>query len=256
LGKGITPPDVFREEITHELKALGLKSAAGSAYASLLIRPESSATDLCRSTGIPDSKIYLALDELQEKGMVISRPGTPRLYRALAPSEAIENLKQRMKQELERTLIKSDQLAKRLEPFYKKSEKSVELELAYILKGQRSVISRYAELASSTQNEITTMMPSEEVLLGVYPALQNATKRGIEVSLAVPPEIRRHEALAEFGQVKILKCLCCCAIFDKSTLLTVSGWESPDWRGIVTQDKTLVMLCASEFSNPKTCVTG
>ncbi|MFQ6074682.1 MAG: helix-turn-helix domain-containing protein [Candidatus Bathyarchaeia archaeon] len=63
------------------------------------MQPPTSAGALCKETGIPDFKIYYALDELHKKGMVAVQYGKPKLYRALRSREAMGNLKHQLSDE-------------------------------------------------------------------------------------------------------------------------------------------------------------
>ena len=74
-----------REGLISELKALDLSTIAAKTYLALLYKPGASASFLCNETGVPDSKIYYALNELSKKGMIVVQEGTPNTYRALHP---------------------------------------------------------------------------------------------------------------------------------------------------------------------------
>src|SRR5437870_3625092 len=58
------------ERIRGTLRDVGFSSSAAEAFCALIRVREATAGDLVRKTGIPDSKIYYALDELAEKGLV------------------------------------------------------------------------------------------------------------------------------------------------------------------------------------------
>src|SRR2546427_7157695 len=55
------------ERIRGTLRDVGFSSSAAEAFCALIRVREATAGDLVRKTGIPDSKIYYALDELAEK---------------------------------------------------------------------------------------------------------------------------------------------------------------------------------------------
>src|SRR3989304_384624 len=75
------------EEVGATLRRLGLSGYAAGAFCPLVGVPEATAGDLVRKTGIPDSKIYYALDELAERGLVEVQAGKPKTYRAVPPRE-------------------------------------------------------------------------------------------------------------------------------------------------------------------------
>ena len=74
------------------------------------------ASALCNQTKIPDSKIYYALDSLSKKGMLTVQQSTPSIYRATAPNEAITNLKQQLKDQLEEKMKQADIIITKLTP--------------------------------------------------------------------------------------------------------------------------------------------
>src|SRR3972149_10705285 len=87
---------VARDRIVSRLRELGLSTHEALAYATLLSHPSMTASTLCKETGIPDSKIYYALDGLSRKGMLTVQRGNPNVYLPMPPREAIANLKQQL----------------------------------------------------------------------------------------------------------------------------------------------------------------
>ena len=80
------------------LRELGLTTYEAQAHPTLVQNQDISATALCNETGIPDSKIYFALEELHKKGLIVVGDGTPRLHRAFHPKEAFGKLKRQLSQ--------------------------------------------------------------------------------------------------------------------------------------------------------------
>jgi sugar-specific transcriptional regulator TrmB len=62
---------VARDRIVSRLKELDLPTHEALVYLTLLSNPNVSASVLCQETGIPDSKIYYALEGLAKKGKSI-----------------------------------------------------------------------------------------------------------------------------------------------------------------------------------------
>src|SRR6059036_1186187 len=77
------------------MRNLGFSGYAAQTFCALVRVAHATASDLVRRTGIPDSKIYYALDELTERGLVEVQPGKPKTYRAV-PAKQIEARLQRM----------------------------------------------------------------------------------------------------------------------------------------------------------------
>src|SRR6266480_4605616 len=72
--------------IAGTLRELGLSRHAAQTFCALVETTDASAGELVRKTGIPDSKIYYALDELAEKGFVEVQAGKPKTYRVAPPT--------------------------------------------------------------------------------------------------------------------------------------------------------------------------
>src|SRR2546425_900193 len=71
------------ERIRSTLRDFGFSGCAADAFCALVRISDATAGDLVVKTGIPDSKIYYALDELAEKGLVEVQEGKPKTYRVL-----------------------------------------------------------------------------------------------------------------------------------------------------------------------------
>src|SRR5207247_989254 len=77
------------ERIRSTLRDLGFSGHAADAFYALVRISHATAGDLVVKTGIPDSKIYYALDELAEKGIVEVQEGKPKTYRVV-PAKEVE----------------------------------------------------------------------------------------------------------------------------------------------------------------------
>jgi sugar-specific transcriptional regulator TrmB len=158
---------VARDRIVSRLKELELSTHEALAYVVLLTHPNVTASVLCKETGIPDSKIYYALDGLSKKGMLVVRKGNPNIYLPTPPKEAIANLKSQLAESLNEKMKEADALADMLTPVYENSEESEELEMAYIIRGQKNIVNRMKALIQTARKEITIFIAFPEVLKGL-----------------------------------------------------------------------------------------
>jgi len=108
------------------LRELELPTQEALAYFTLLSKPGIAASALCQETGIPDSKIYYALESLAKKGMIAVRRGTPNIYLPASPQEAIANLKSQLTETFQEKMREADTLIDMLTPIYESAEKSGE----------------------------------------------------------------------------------------------------------------------------------
>lgn len=244
--------DIATNQITSQLKELGLTTHEALTYITLLTHPNITANILCNETKIPDSKIYYALDGLSKKGMITIQQSTPSKYRATAPTEAISNLKQQLKDQLEEKLKQADQVTNKLTPIYDSAEKPEELEIAYILRGQKSIVNRLKTLIQNSKKEITMFMTLPEVLKEIQPALKEAKeKRRVKLNIAVTPQIAEQQNLSDLGEVKYLYCTLAMFISDMKTLVTLTNW--PNEVALMTQDQGIIRAGRDYYDNPRCC---
>jgi sugar-specific transcriptional regulator TrmB len=239
-------------QIVSQLKELGLSTHEALSYITLLTHPNMTASALCNETKIPDSKIYYALDGLSKKSMITVQQGTPAVYRPIAPNEAVANIKQELKDELEEKIKQADIITSKLTPLYDSSEKPEELEIAYILRGQKSIVNRMKSLVQGSKREITLFMTLPGVFREIHPALKEAKEiRRVKLNIAVTPEIANNQDLSDLGEVRILYCNLAMFISDMKNLVTLTNW--PNEIALMTQDQGLMRVGRDYYDNPRCC---
>jgi sugar-specific transcriptional regulator TrmB len=217
------------------------------------------ANALCRETGIPDSKIYYALDGLGRKGMITVQKGNPNVYSPVPPRDAMANLKEELTEEFNEKTREADALTDILTSIYDSAEKSQEPELAYIIRGQKNIIKRMKALIETARKEVTIFISQPEVYTELENSLTKATeKHGTTMNIAVTRDIFEK---AELSLLCRNRQVCCTnmtvadspgmLITDSKTLLTVANWIGET--AILTQDRNIVRVCRSYFDNPAWC---
>jgi len=241
-----------RDQIVSRLRELGLSTHEALAYAVLLTHSRITASTLCKETGIPDSKIYYALDGLSKKGLLIVQQGNPNMYRPIPPKEAIANLKQQLTYRLNEQIKEADVLTDLLAPIYDSAEKPEELELAYIIQGQKNIVNRMKALIKTSEREITVFIPYPEVLREIETMLKEAKeKRRVKLNIAVTNRVYESADLSDLGEVKLLCCPLGMLISDMKTLLTLTSWTNE--AAVMTQDQNLMRVCRDYYDNPRCC---
>jgi len=256
---------VARDRIVSRLKELELSTHEALTYVTLLMHPNITAAVLCKETGIPDSKIYYALDGLSKKGMLVVQKGTPNVYLPMSPKEAIANLKSQFTESLSEKIKEADVLVDvlvdMLTPIYESAEKSEELEVAYIIRGQKNIINRMKALVETARKEITIFISYPEVLRELRESLTDAKeRRGVRLSIAMTCEVYEKEGAPDLGEIRLLRCSAeqsldslGMIISDMKTLLTVSDWMGE--AALLTQDQNLIRVAKDYYDNPSCCTS-
>jgi sugar-specific transcriptional regulator TrmB len=224
-------------------------------YLTLLTHSKITASTLCKETSIPDSKIYYALDGLSKKNMLIVQKGNPNIYLPVPPKEAVANLKQQLAERLNEKMKEADVLADMLTPMYESAEKPEELEIAYLIRGQKNIINRMKALIETARKEITIFISYPAVLQALKQSLTDSKeRRRVKLNIAMTQEVFEKEKPSDLGEIRLL----CCQvesvgmlISDMKTLLTVSDWT--DGAALLTQDQNLIRVTKDYFDNPACC---
>jgi sugar-specific transcriptional regulator TrmB len=243
------------------LKELDLPTHEALAYVTLLMHPNIAAGILCKETGIPDSKIYYALEGLSKKGMILIQKGNPNVYQPVPPKEAVANLKSQLTETHNERLKEADALVDMLTPIYEVAEKSEELEVAYIIRGQKNIVNRMKALIENARKEITVFISYPAVLDTLKNSLIEAKeKRRVKLNVAITHEVFKKGNTSNLGEIRLM---CCEAeqsfdslgmlISDMKTLLTVSDWMGE--AALLTQDQNLIRIAKDYYDNPSCCTS-
>lgn len=251
--KAKTPlEEPLREQLLTRLRELELTGYAARAYASLLRKPDTSAGSICKETGIPDSKIYYALEELSRRHLVVVQRGNPSLYRPVDAKTAAESLKREAEENYAQRVRSIDALAKEIGPMLDSRVDDQGIELAYIVKGKRNILAHMLRTIKGAEEEVLVMNSARDLLAGILPSLQEAHELGLRVKVAVygdPSEVRRLKA----SELKLSKCDCNLLIADSRRLVTVARPEEENTYAIITEDPNMIALSKSFYDNPTCC---
>src|SRR5213080_365992 len=182
------------------LKHFGLTEYEVKAYIALVEAGPVPASQLSTTAGIPYSKIYEILGNLERKGFAESEQGRPSKYFAKPPSTALESSRVRMENTLKSS--QTDAMVE-LQPLYEKKGVQERPDI-WIVRGQNNILDRIKETLGRTRTELLVAMPivPDPVISMATPLLSLMTSRGIKVSIMVPEltnkdSIRKLKGLAE-----------------------------------------------------------
>ncbi len=243
---------LLRQSLVTRLSELGVTSYPAKVLSALLENPGIAASQLCKLTGIPDSKIYQALDDLEKKWKLIEvRRGNPSIYRALNPDQIVDGLRKTAEKEYEEKLGTLESVRKTIIPLAKKAAAPDELEIAYIVKGKHNVAQRLRNAIEESKKQVLILTYDRDILETVLPAILQAKKRRVQVRQAVTPDLVEQAEVA--GSVKELICNTNLLLVDDSKLITISNWDSDTCHAIVSDDPVMTSMAREYYDNPKCC---
>jgi CheY-like chemotaxis protein len=164
----------FANKAAIELCIFGVNKTQAKIYVALTVLGAASASEVASLTKIRREEVYRMMPELERKGMVTSKLGTPRRFVAIEPKIALENLASKRMKALEEEAIKLGR---------KKAELVVQLENTMFrideensiesLSEQRNVQMRLMQLTQKAKRQIDVATLSEDL---EAPFLKHITK--------------------------------------------------------------------------------
>ncbi len=245
----------IRREAESILKELGFSSYAAQAFVAVSSDTPVAAGELCRKTKVPDSKIYYALKEIEDVGLITRISGTPQLYSAQGPKEVSEILRRlaRLKFEKQESII--SRLEKILKPISKTSGNREGLEIAYIARGLENAVRRLSKMLDSASSEVLGYVWDEEIYSAVSEDLSKAVEREVKVRLALNPKFaqKKNGYLPVIHKTKVLSCQCNLFVVDKTKMISITRTKANSHYAIITEDPGMISLGISYYDNPACC---
>ncbi|MGQ0796262.1 MAG: TrmB family transcriptional regulator [Methanobacteriota archaeon] len=235
------------------LRELGLGGYAADAFCALTRVARATAGDLVRTTGIPDSKIYYALDELVERGLAEVQEGKPKSYRLVPPKEIEARLTRLLDARRARERDSVTRLVSLVEPL-RSAARTPTTDLAYIVKGTPSVLARAESMVASARREIVLLASDVDVVRRLEAGLLKAIGRKVGVKLAIP-DIDLPKELSRRAEIREIVCACVLLVVDGQQVLTVTRLPDGSSYGITSTDETLVRIGREYWESPRCCVT-
>src|SRR5882762_6913220 len=220
------------DRIAGSLRELGVSAYGAKAFCALVGAQNAPAGDLVRKTGIPDSKIYYALVEVQS--------GKPKSYRVVPSHEVEIRLQEIAQAEYERRRAATARVGSLLEPL-RSAAKSPTTDVAYIVKGLSNVIARAKTLIASARKEVVLLVSDEDLFRKLEEDLSAAARRRVRLRLALP-DFAVAKELGKVAEIRSIVCSCVLAVVDGQQVLTMSRTTDGDAYAITSTDPTLVRL--------------
>ncbi len=210
------------------LKDFGLTEYEIKAYIALVEAGPLPASQLSTSAGIPYSKIYEILGNLERKGWVEIEQGRPSKYFAKPPSTALEFSRIRIENKLKSS--QADAISE-LQPVYEKKEVQERPDI-WIVRGQNNILDRIKETLGRTRRELLVAMPivPESVISVATPLLSLLSSRGIKVSIMVPSPTAKDtiRKLKELAEVRVREQMFGGGLISDSNEIIILLGEEPE----------------------------
>jgi sugar-specific transcriptional regulator TrmB len=250
-----------KRQLISNLTRIGMAEKEAKLYIAMLEKPEITAGDLHRISGVPRSKTYDTLDKMLAKGYCQERvENTHRYFKAVQPSFLQGILKTRWEADLKALQDASREALGFLQSKYKRvQDTDPSRNLIEILRNLDHIRGKYLNLVNETKEEILTFNRSPyacadpKVLKAQNEAICNLRDRGVEarsiymweegifdwLGPAMESQIEAGEEvrLSEFLPIKMM-------VFDrKKVLLALSdipAESQSDFTMVVVEDSGLI----------------
>ncbi len=206
---------IIKEEFLSRLrKIFDLNLYEAKVWTALLSRGVSTAGELSNISDVPRSRTYDILESLEKKGFIIMKIGKPIKFVALKPEEVVERVKKNLvvdAQERSRRLeeLKGDDVLSELTGLFENGVKYVEpSDLAGSLRGRQNMHNHLDMMIRAAEKNITLVTTADGLnrkLEALYPSLEKARKRGVQIRIGAqitPGNLKAAKHLSKIAEVK------------------------------------------------------
>jgi len=159
-----------------QLEQFGLSAYAARTFVALSSLGTGTARDISQVSEVPRTRVYDAIDELHERGLVDILQSSPKQFWAISGETASRTLEHELRHrtELLRTALSE------LEPVERRAEQRG----VWTVDGQTAVTERVLEFFDSAEEEIVYMSVEDLLTEDLIEGLRAAAERGVSISLA------------------------------------------------------------------------
>ncbi|MBI3413414.1 MAG: TrmB family transcriptional regulator [Candidatus Aenigmarchaeota archaeon] len=206
---------VVSQKVLDSLRDIGLNLYERKLFVALLARGTSTAGELAEIANVPRSRSYDVLESLAAKGFLVAQNAKPLRYVAVDPKDALDRASQKMRDDMEITMKKIEQLKnsdvlKEMTDLYNHGVKLVEpSEITGSVRGRHSVFQHVGTMikgAKSNIQIITTAQGLKDLHINHYDSLKAAKDSGISIKIAAHNKADgdAFKALSQVAEVKKL----------------------------------------------------
>lgn len=211
------------EDMINSLKDLGLSRYEAQAYIGLTKIIKGHAEEIAQVSGLPRSRIYDILNDLEKKGFVEIKRGRPLEYNVVEPNIIF-------KREKEKLISKLDKTEEKLNEFYTNQISEVQAPV-WLIHTPENIIKKESEIIKNSKNSITLrvgfLLPGEgEEMINAF----NRIPRSVKIRI-----LANRECYIDNEKIDIIE------IFEKSKLdnLEIIPAELPIIKLLIRDGKEL-----------------
>jgi sugar-specific transcriptional regulator TrmB len=186
---------IVQQELLKKIKDFGLNSYEAKIWTALLSRGVSSAGELSDISNVPRSRTYDVLESLEKKGFVMMKLGKPIKYMAISPTEVIDVIKKKIRQESIRQESTMDDLKKSdvLDQLTQLHTNGIEMveptDLVGMIKNRDNIYDYLESMIKKADKSIYIMTSADGMirkLLHLEKSIKKASEKGVEIKIIVP----------------------------------------------------------------------
>jgi hypothetical protein len=225
----------------------GLSQSQAKIFLELVKKKETTASALCKATGVKSSRIYNILSELEQMGLIMVLNTSPKHYITVPLAEGLHNLQKLLDKDFTIRKDAIKELNLRLTPLFD-STTSIPSAMAFIIKGRKFIISKIHHELLKVEKELLIRFPSPKLYFEFEPVLLELQTDGVKINAGLCQfSINKlREDSTRIPELPLTICKRCCdcfyVMFDQNYLLSVSNWTSPDVYAIWTSDTSLINI--------------
>jgi sugar-specific transcriptional regulator TrmB len=230
------------------LRELGLTEYETQAYIALVSGGQMGASEVSSRSGVPYSRIYDILKQLEEKQIIQIKRGRPTMYVAKAPTEVVRLIRLDWEERIDES---GRHVVEELQPLFEQDTKVTTRDV-FVIHGRAAILAKAIEMLESAREEVLLSLPSfdlsaEDVdtvverVLGVKASVSVLTSSVPDSLRALIPddfEVRTRERVFGAGLV----------IDRRSTLIMLPGGEQ-EFLGIYSSHAIFAAMAGAYFES-------
>ncbi len=200
---------IVQKNFLNRLKDFGLNTYESKLWTALLSRGSSTAGELSDIANVPRSRTYDVLESLERKGFIIRKLGKPIKYIAVPPEEVIERVKQKIREDSERSLntiheLKNSAVLDELNMLHSQGIEMIEpTELTGSITGRDNIYNHLESRISKAKTSVSMLTTPEG--LGqkagfLIPVFKKLNAKGVEIRVASQIDKDMQDIISQYSK--------------------------------------------------------